>query len=149
MSHPIVIAHHLIWTAYCCWLANDPRGSMSHTIASDIIAELGHLLIRKHRHQAEEMIENLQSSSRLWLRTSRLRADDHPVWGAPGWKVFLDSPDAVRRTICYIEENSVKWHLPRQSWPFVREYDGWPFHAGYSPNSPYAKRLRELRNYNQ
>ena len=26
-DHPIVIAHHLIWTAYGWWLPNDPRGS--------------------------------------------------------------------------------------------------------------------------
>ena len=39
----MVIAHHLIWTAYGYWLPNDPRGSMSKTIACDVIAELGEL----------------------------------------------------------------------------------------------------------
>ena len=215
MPKPIVIAHHLIWTAYGWWLPNDPRGSMSHTIASDVIAELGelhygrgkvqpaasvlrefqqraeevlkfpllkfgpeevqaigaafaetistcrytcyacaimpdhvHMLIRKHKHQAEEMVENLQELSRLRLRTSGLRTLDHPVWGGPGWKVFLASPAAVRRTIHYIEENPLKWKSPRQRFSFVREYDGWPLHPGHSPNSPYTKRLRECENYN-
>ncbi len=41
MQRPIVIAHHLIWTAYGWWLPNDPRGSTSHTIASDVLAEPG------------------------------------------------------------------------------------------------------------
>jgi len=210
MPRPLVIAHHLMWTAYGCWLPNDPRGSTSHSIASDRIAELGdlhygrrevqpssstirefqrqakaalnhpllkfgpdeihtladafsetiiecrytcyacalmpdhvHILIRKHKHKAEEMIENLQQSSRLRLRTVGSRSSDHPIWGGPGWKIFLDRPEAVHRTIRYIEQNPVKWRLPRQSWSFVKEYDGWPLHPGHSPNSPYARRLRE------
>src|SRR5437763_5560080 len=43
MSRPLVIAHHLIWTAYGWWLPNDPRGSGSQTIRNEIIAELGEL----------------------------------------------------------------------------------------------------------
>ena len=205
----MVIAYHLIWTAYGYWLPNDPRGSMSKTIACDVIAELGalhygrkkvqpaarevrefrdrarnvlkyslldfklpdisaiadglaeairrqsytcyacaimpdhvHALIRKHKHQAEDMLENLQESSALWLRTAGLRSCDHPVWGGPGWKVFLDTPTDICRTIRYIEENPVKWRLPGQQWPFVKTYDGWPLHPGHSPNSPYARSLR-------
>jgi REP element-mobilizing transposase RayT len=181
MTRPIVIAHHLVWTAYGWWLPNDPRGSMSQFIHSDVIFELGnlhqgrkqvqpagreirtfyedakyklkfpllqlqspdrlevanafrecvshhrytcyacaimpdhvHFLIRKHKHLAEEMIANLQASSRLRLRTSSSRTPDHPVWGGPGWKVFLDSPDDIRRTIKYIEDNPVKIGLPKQ-----------------------------------
>jgi REP element-mobilizing transposase RayT len=212
MPRPIVIAHHLIWTGYGWWLPNDPRGSMSRTIASDVIAELGelhygrrtvqpsssvmrgfherskqvlqfplleftpeeidaigdafsesideerytcyacaimpdhvHILIRKHKHKAEQMIQILQESSRLRVRGPGLRDIHHPVWGGPGWKVFLDHPDAVRRTIRYIEENPVKRSLPAQHWPFVTEYDGWPLHPGHNPNSPYARRLRDYR----
>ena len=43
MAHPLVIAYHLIWTAYGWWLPNDPRGSGSKEIACDPIAELGEL----------------------------------------------------------------------------------------------------------
>jgi len=209
MLRPIVIAHHLIWTAYGWWLPNDPRGSTSRTIATDIIAELGelhfgrktvqpasaeirrfyqkaqdvlqysllsfggkevraiaeafsqcaaryrytcyacaimpdhvHLLIRKHKHRAEEMIRNFQQTSRLRLRNSSLRPPEHPIWGGAGWKVFLDHPDEVRRTIRYIRQNPVKLGLPVQAWEFVKAYDGWPLHPGHSPNSPYARRLR-------
>jgi len=39
----MVIAYHLIFTAYGWWLPNDPRGSRSREIRSDIIAELGEL----------------------------------------------------------------------------------------------------------
>ena len=47
----MVLAHHLIWTAYGWWLPNDPRGSMSHYIASDVVAELGQLHYGRKRVQ--------------------------------------------------------------------------------------------------
>ena len=197
MNHqrrPVVIAYHLIWTAYGWWLPNDPRGSTSNRIACDIIAQLGelhfgrkklqpagkvirefykraenmlkfdlvtfapeefpmvaesfrlcvakncytcyacaimpdhvHVLLRKHKHKAEEMTHNLQEQSRLDLQKSGVRAG-HPVWGGPGWKVFLYHPDGIRRTIRYINDNPRKMRLPPQKWDFVKEYDGWPMH---------------------
>ena len=215
MSNPIVIAYHLIWTAYGWWLPNDPRGSGSRTVACDVIARLGelhlgrkkiqpagrvvrdfydraagalkhalltfddearrliadafvavieehrytcyacaimpdhvHILIRKHKHLAEQMIEILQQASRLRLSNSHHRPGDHPVWtGGAGWKVFLDHPDDVRRTIRYIEDNPREIGLPAQDWPFATAYDGWPLHPGHSPNSPYVRRLREAGRY--
>lgn len=209
MSRPIVIAYHLIWTAYGWWLPNDRRGSMSQRIRNDVISELGelhhgrkpvqpasweirefydraseilehpfmtftekdfqhisnafsaeiashkytcyacaimpdhvHLVIRKHKHLAEEMTRNLQRASHIALREAESRDMAHPVWGGHGWKVFLDSPDDIWRTIRYVEENPIKIGLPRQSWGFVKPYDNWPLHPGHSPNSPYARRLR-------
>lgn len=193
-SGTVVIAYHLIWTVYGYWLPNDPRGSMSKSITSDVIADLGplhygrkkiqpssrvirefqkqakivlnyellkfqpsefsivaegladamrqhqytcyacammpdhvHVILRKHKHQAEDTLENLQKTSRMWLCDAGIREIEHPVWGGSGWKVFLDTPDAIRRTIQYIDENPMKWRLPRQSWPFVQPYDGWPY----------------------
>ncbi len=182
----LVIAYHLVWTAYGTWLPNDPRGSGSRDVASPLLAELGelhygrrrlqpagkvvrefyehaeerltfpvarfdraqiediaeafsaviaesvytcyacailpdhvHMVIRKHRHQAEEMIERLQSTSRAGLNMA-----DHPVWTRGGWRRFLNTPPEVRRLIPYVERN------PRtpQSWPFVTPYDNWPHH---------------------
>ena len=103
-----------------------------------------HILIRKHKHGAEEMIESLQLTSRNHIRTTGIRGELHPVWTLGGWRKFIDSPDAVRRTIRYIEQNPIKAGLPAQQWPFVKGYDGWPLHPGHNPNSPYARRLRNL-----
>ena len=208
MSQPIVIAHHLIWTGYGTWLPNDPRGSSSHTIRNDVLAELGelhygdkkiqptgreirefyakatpllkflvltfdeaartvipaafahvierekltcwacvvmpdhiHILIRKHKLLAEDMIQLFQAESASRLREQGGWPVDHPVWGGCGWKVFLDHPDDVKRTIGYIERNPDPYRLPRQFYPFVKAYDDWPLHEGHSPNSPYAKAL--------
>ena len=215
MSQPLVIAYHLIWTAYGWWLPNDPRGSFSKAIDSDVLKELGglhygrkrvqpagrvvrefyekavellrfplltfdapardviaqafddvidrerytcyacavmpdhmHILIRKHKHLAEEMMDRLKEASRGRLQAEGYRTADHPTWTAGGgWKVFLDHPEEVRRTIGYIGKNPIKIGLPQQRWPFVKVYDDWPLHPGHSPNSPYAKRLSDVGRY--
>jgi REP element-mobilizing transposase RayT len=88
-----------------------------------------HILIRKHKHQAEEMMQALKDASRGQLATSGHRTPDHPVWtSGTGWKVFLDEPDDVRRTIGYIERNPLPLGLPVQRWSFVKQYDNWPQH---------------------
>ncbi len=84
-----------------------------------------HLLIRKHRDQAETMIEHLQEGSRKAVLKLSRREPDHPVWGGPGWKVYLETRDDMVRTATYIEKNPLKAGLPSQSWPFVKKYDGW------------------------
>jgi REP element-mobilizing transposase RayT len=191
MAQPIVIAHHLIFTAYGWWLPNDPRGSGSQSIYTDVLKQLGelhfgrkrvqpighvirdfyakaaallqhplltfdenarseiatafadvvetqrytcyacvimpdhvHVLMRKHRDSAEEMIEHLKDASRARLAPAH-RPAEHPTWGGGGWKVFLDHPDEVRRTIGYIRRNPLPLGLPEQHWLFVKEYDGW------------------------
>jgi REP element-mobilizing transposase RayT len=204
---PLVIAYHLIWTAYGTWLPNDPRGSGSTSISVAAIEALGephfgrkrvqptsrelsdfqtraaatvrypvlrldpecvatafgaiveaqrytcyacaimpdhvHMLIRKHKHEAEQMIDLLRAEARNRLIAAGLRADDHPTWSAGwGWKVFLYHPDEIRRTIRYIEANPLPRGLPAQQWDFVKPYDGWPLHSGHSPSSPYVRGLR-------
>jgi REP element-mobilizing transposase RayT len=114
--------------------------------ACAVVQDHVHVLIRKHRHKAEEMIANLQDASRLELQRTIDRYAGHPVWGGEGWKVFLDSPDDIRRTVRYIEGNPPRHGLPAQQWPFVKTYDGWPLHPGHDPNSPYARRLRGAKD---
>jgi REP element-mobilizing transposase RayT len=98
-----------------------------------------HLCIRKHKHQAEEMIANLHEASRLLLIARGLRPADHPVWGGPGWKVFLDSTDDLWRTVGYIEQNPSKSHQAPQHHPFVTTYDNWPHHLkSISPAIPHS-----------
>lgn len=191
----MVLAYHLVWTAYGWWLPNDPRGSMSHSIRRDFLKELGelhhgrkriqpasrtirefykdaekrlqfdlltfseieigmisncfaqvirrycytcyacavmpdhiHIVTRKHKHLAEEMISNFQRESLEGIKMLNQRHPDHPIWGGPGWKVFLNTPSDIERTIKYVEDNPIKAHLPPQSFEFGTKYDGWPFH---------------------
>jgi len=106
-----------------------------------------HILIRRHRDQAEDMLTNLQSESRSRLSALALRPLTHPTWTRGGWKVFLDHPDDINRTIRYIENNPLKTRLPAQRWDFVQTYDNWPLHEGHSPNSPCAKALKRAGRY--
>jgi REP element-mobilizing transposase RayT len=188
----MVAAYHLVWTAYGCWLPNDPRGSMSRSIRNDVITDLGeihygrkpvqpaggvvgefyeqaqsllkhellkfddddlgvvaeafqnvirarrytcyacaimtdhvHILIRKHRDKAEEMIAHFQEQSETQILLGGRRSADHPVWGGPGWKVFLFSQSDIERTVRYIEQNPIKARRPAQRFEFVTSYDGW------------------------
>lgn len=191
----MVIAYHLIITAYRWWLPNDPRGSASSSIATDLLKELGdlhfgrkkiqpagretrtfynraeqllkhdllqfdrraieviaigfeqcvrqnnytcyasvimfdhvHLCIRKHKHLAQEMIDQFQEHSAKALIDAGLRKDTYPTWGTGGWKVYLDNPSDVHRTIRYIEQNPAKMHQPIKHYPWTTSYDNWPDH---------------------
>ncbi len=113
--------------------------------ACAIMPDHVHLLIRKHRDLAEEMIEKVQTLSRK--RLEGLRPTGHPLWTRGGWKVFLDHPDEMHRTIQYINNNPLKQRLSAQDWPFVTHYDNWPLHLGHSLNSPYVKALKAAGRY--
>lgn len=84
-----------------------------------------HVLIRKHKHHAETMIAGLQAAGRHALIAARRRPAEHPVWGGPGWKVFLNTADDVRRVARYVEDNPIRAGRPSQAWDFVRPCDGW------------------------
>jgi REP element-mobilizing transposase RayT len=110
--------------------------------ACAIMPDHVHVLIRKHKHSAEQIIQNLQRESHLLLRDRGSFDLAHPVWGGHGWSVFLDHPDDVWRTIPYVEKNSIKAGLGAQNFGFVISYNNWPLHEGHSSNSPYVKRMK-------
>jgi len=49
----MVAGFHLIWTAYGWWLPNDPRGSSSHEIRVEPIADLGELHHGRKKQQPQ------------------------------------------------------------------------------------------------
>ncbi len=84
-----------------------------------------HLLIRRHRDRGETMIANLQEESRQGLISAGFRSAEHPVWGGPGWKRFLNSRADIERVVKYVRRNPTEIGMPEQDWPFVSIYDGW------------------------
>lgn len=84
-----------------------------------------HVLIRKHKDRAEQMIGYFQDDSWLRLHGTKRWPSGHPIWGGPGWKVFLDTREDVERTVRYIRDNPIKAGAAEQAWEFVRPYDGW------------------------
>ncbi len=93
--------------------------------ACAIMPDHVHALIRRHRERAEEMIARLQQVSRAALIAAGARAAEHPVWGGPGWKVFLNTRADMERIVAYVRNNPVKAGLPAQEWSFVERYTGW------------------------
>jgi REP element-mobilizing transposase RayT len=85
-----------------------------------------HLCVRRHRDDAKTMWEAFANETCVGLRLFADVSDAHPVWSERPYKVFLYTPDDVRRVISYIEQNPVKEGLGRQKWAFVTPYDGWP-----------------------
>ena len=109
--------------------------------ACAIMSDHVHLVVRKHRDRAEDMIGFFQRASAAAVRATGVCCEEHRVWCSGGWKVFLDHPEDIRRTIPYVDDNPIKSRMPRQKWAFVTPYDGWPLHPGYDPRSPYARRM--------
>jgi REP element-mobilizing transposase RayT len=109
--------------------ANTIRRQQYTCYACAIMPDHVHLVVRKHRHQGEEMIDSLQRDSRSHRQSLGIIPADHPVWTKGGWKVFLNTPAEVWSRIRYVEGNPMKEGLPRQAWPFISPYDNWPFRA--------------------
>ncbi len=85
-----------------------------------------HILIRRHRDMAEEMIGYFQKKTKAALIEAGKRAVNHPVWtDGPGWKTFINSRRQFEKEIEYIRKNPLKIGRPEQVWEFVRKYDGW------------------------
>ena len=185
----MVLAYHLILTGYGHWLPNDPRGSMSTSVAAGKLLSLGtmhfgrkrtqppstvlkdfyrrvehqlehailwfdaakrqaisdafsevieshrytcfacailtnhaHLIIRKHRDRAEDMIFTLRKESTEWLRRLADLPNGHPVWSGDQFKKYLSTPNDIDRTIRYVENNPVKSGLSHQQFGFVNTY---------------------------
>ena len=115
--------HHRALIA--CGFARAIRLQRYTCYACAVMPDHVHVLIRKHRDKAEEMIEHLQENSRAELLTCSDYPKGHPVWGGPGWKVYLETADDMERTVRYIERNPLPYGLPLQQHSFVTAYDGW------------------------
>jgi len=196
-KRPAIIGHHLLWTLYGHWLANDLRGSGSQQLHEEKFAPLGpvhhgrkpphlqpsreelrefyreanpllqyhkfwldaakrqaigevfgevfakehytvwacavltnhvHLVVRRHRDDALTMWHKFADATRLRLREFPNTEDNHPIWSDRPYKVFLDTPEAIRSCVRYVERNPEKEGLTVQTYSFVLPYNNWPFH---------------------
>ncbi len=76
----MVAGYHLIWTAYGWWLPNDPRGSSSHEIRVERVAELGELHHGRKRVQPPgSELRRFYNEARPVLQHELLRFHDRDV----------------------------------------------------------------------
>src|SRR5579871_2213385 len=76
----MVAGFHLIWTAYGWWLPNDPRGSSSHEIRVERIAELGELHHgRKRVLPRSEELRRFYADARHVLKHALLTFTDDDI----------------------------------------------------------------------
>jgi REP element-mobilizing transposase RayT len=76
----MVAVYHLIWSAYGCWLPNDPRGSSSHEIRNPTLAELAALNYgRKKVQPCSAEIRAFYRQAEPMLQHPVLRFDDEEV----------------------------------------------------------------------
>lgn len=113
--------------------------------ACAIMRDHAHLLVRKHKHTPQEMMDRLQGDSSLLLREGQRRPANHPVWTQGGAVIYIDHPARMWNTIQYVRGNYDKAHLRAPEFPFVKAYDNWPLHEGHSPKSPYVRTPRGQR----
>ena len=91
-----------------------------------------HLVVARHRYKSERIMLRLKAAA-----TTRLvECGMHPFqefrdpdtgrcprcWSQGGWKVYLDSPEDIVRSVGYVEDNPGKEGKPRQRWTFVTPY---------------------------
>ena len=85
-----------------------------------------HLCVRRHRDDAKTIWQNFAEQTSAGLRLFAGVPPKHRIWSQRPYKVYLYTPDDVRRVIAYIENNPDKDGLAPQSFSFVTPYDGWP-----------------------
>jgi REP element-mobilizing transposase RayT len=99
--------------------------------ACSILPEHVHMVVQRHRNRAEQIIGHFKARATQQLIAENLHPFQEqplpdgtlpPAWGRRGWKVYLDSVDAILRAIDYVETNPTKQGLPRQRHPFVTPY---------------------------
>jgi REP element-mobilizing transposase RayT len=111
--------------------ADGVRRSGYVILACSILPDHVHLVIRRHSYHVEQVTNRLKGSATRFLTEAGLHpmrdqiAQGAPLpspWASGLWKVYLDSPEDIRRAIDYVEGNPEKEKKKRQTWKFVVPY---------------------------
>ena len=103
-------------------------------LACAILPDHVHLVIARHSYDVEQVVNRLKGAATRALAD----ADAHPLaghvdgqgktpspWAQGLWKVFLDTPEDVIRSVKYAEDNPLEAGLKRQRWSFVTPLTEW------------------------
>jgi REP element-mobilizing transposase RayT len=91
--------------------------------ACAVLPDHVHLVVGWHPRSIRRIVGHLKAKATTQLKKARLWPElQQPLWGEHGWNVYLDSHEAVRRAIRYVEQNPLKEGKPQQRWSIVTPY---------------------------
>ena len=96
--------------------------------ACAVLRNHAHVLIRKHRLHADQMVGVFKDAGRARLRDHGFAPEEHPVFSADSCHIFKSDVRSVRVCVDYINRNYTKHDLTPIPCPFAVPYDDWPFH---------------------
>ena len=97
--------------------------------ACSILPEHVHMVVSRHRYQAEQITNLLKGAASRQLSNDRLHpfASDAAegerlpkIWARGQWVVFLNSTADISRAVRYIKDNPLKEGKQRQCWGFAQ-----------------------------
>jgi REP element-mobilizing transposase RayT len=100
--------------------------------ACAILRNHAHLVVKRHSYDVAQVVNLLKGAASRQLEREGLhpfldhrRADGTlpSPWASKCWKVYLDTPEDVRRAVKYTEDNPVKEGKRRQEWSCVTALD--------------------------
>jgi REP element-mobilizing transposase RayT len=90
-----------------------------------ILPQHVHLVIEQHARPIRRIAGHLKARSTRQLRDDGLYTfGAESPWASGCWAVFLNSPEAITRSIRYVERNPQKEGKRKQTWKFVSAYPG-------------------------
>jgi len=98
-------------------------------LACAILPKHVHLVLERHRLKVELLVNKLKGAATTQLIDEEIHpqlAHQHNMERPPKafargeWKVFLDTPQDIERSIRYVENNPQRENLPPQHWHFVQ-----------------------------
>ncbi len=92
--------------------------------ACAIMSDHAHLVVaRQGEHTIEQIARRLKAKATQQLNKEGLGVGRSP-WARGEWKVYLNEPGDIRRSIRYVDRNPVRAGRKKQDWRFVVPYAG-------------------------
>ncbi len=133
LMYPPVIFSGVQAAAISYGFADVVRRTACAVYACAIMPDHAHLVVGRHPYSIQQLGNLLKGGATSSLRKHGLdpfaafsdvpkgRARPSP-WAQKFWKVWLDSPDDIHRSVKYVNDNPLKAGLRPQHWAFVVTY---------------------------
>jgi len=90
--------------------------------ACAIMPNHAHLVFGRHESPIEKIVEHFKSRATRQLNVADINPLPRSPWSKGHWAVYLNSTEAIHRTIRYTENNPIKDGFKRQHWKFITPY---------------------------